>query len=557
MNGETPKSSRRPKKAKESQDAKGTKVLPLPKRLQPALKALEKDLLARAKLPSVEEGLKAAHEAERKAGQTGQGFEPWRRQRVTQLAVAWILSLVFVRALEDRGFIDPRVAGPSRDALETARDREAAFTQVAPFLGPREYLLAVFRELAQLPAARHVFDARHNPVWVLAPSSEGARALLDFFQKQDKETGAPELTFLGTDFGFLGDLYQDLSEAVRKRYALLQTPGFVQKFILSQTLAPAIAEFGLDEVRVIDPTCGSGHFLLGAFQHLLAAWREKEPMTAVETLARRALNQVYGVDVNPYAVAIARFRLVMAVLEAVRITRLERAAELQPHVVVADSLLHRLDEQVQFADTLPFEQAWVWGDALFRLEDPYEVREVLGRRYHVVVGNPPYIIEKDGAKRKKFNEMYESASGRYSLSAPFTERFFELAIQMGFIGMINANSFAKRDFGIPLVSVVLPKFNLTKVIDSSGCYIPGHGTPTVLMFGRHQTTSGAVFMANEGRPRSLQILHQRQCGPKFLATTTRSVLTAILYLYPPCRSKSSVNILGFWLVVVLVSSCLN
>ena len=125
----------------------------LPKLLQPALKALEKDLLARAKTERVEAGLKAAWEDEQKAGQTGLGFDPWRRERVTQLAVAWILSVVFVRTLEDRGYVDPRVAGATPDALRAAEDREALFLQVAPFLGPREYLLAVFRELAKLPWA--------------------------------------------------------------------------------------------------------------------------------------------------------------------------------------------------------------------------------------------------------------------------------------------------------------------------------------------------------------------------------------------------------------------
>ena len=65
------------------------------------------------------------------------------------------------------------------------------------------------------------------------------------------------------DTRFLGDLYQDLSEAARKTYALLQTPEFVEEFILDRTLTPAIEEFGLDGLRMIDPTCGSGHFLLG------------------------------------------------------------------------------------------------------------------------------------------------------------------------------------------------------------------------------------------------------------------------------------------------------
>ena len=97
----------------------------LPKLLQPALKALEKDLLARAKSERVEAGLRTTWTDEQKAGQTGLGFEPWRRERVTQLAVAWILSVVFVRTLEDRGYIDPRVAGPDAAALRAAEDREA------------------------------------------------------------------------------------------------------------------------------------------------------------------------------------------------------------------------------------------------------------------------------------------------------------------------------------------------------------------------------------------------------------------------------------------------
>lgn len=460
----------------------------LPKRLQPALKALEKDLLDRAKLPEVEAGLKAAWEADKKGGETGQSFDLWRRARVTQVAAAWVLSVVFVRTLEDRGLIDPRIAGPDRISLRSARDREGAFGQFAPFLGPREYLLAVFRELSHLPGAREVFDAQHNPIWTLTPSSDGARALLGFFQQVDETTGAPVFTFPGSDTRFLGDLYQDLSEAVRKRYALLQTPDFVEKFILEQTLTPAIEAFGLAEVKLIDPTCGSGHFLLGAFRDLLAAWRTAEPETPIGDLAQRALNQVYGVDINPYAVAIARFRLVLALLEAVGITRLDQSPVLRPHVVVADSLLHRLmEQQLRDFHQLSMEEWASWGDAIFRLAEPRAVSEILGQRYHAVVGNPPYITEKDATKRGIYRKMYESASGKYALAAPFTERFFDLAVDGGFVGMINSNAWTKRDYGKALLEKVLPRFDLQKIIDTSGCYLPGHGTPTLLLFGRRST----------------------------------------------------------------------
>ena len=460
----------------------------LPKLLQPALKALEKDLLARAKTERVEAGLKAAWADEQKAGQTGLGFEPWRRERVTQLAVAWILSVVFVRTLEDRGYIDPRVAGASTDALRAAEDREALYLQVAPFLGPREYLLAVFRELSKLPGARDVFDTKHNPVWVLSPSSEGAKALLDFFRKRDP-SGAPALVFTGDDTRFLGDLYQDLSEAVRKRYALLQTPEFVEEFILDQTLDPAIAEFGLKDVTLIDPTCGSGHFLLGALRRLLGSWQKEAPTEHVADLARRALDQVYGVDINPYAVAIARFRLVLALLDAVGIKRLEKAPDLKPNVVVADSLLHRFgakaNTQMRFSEQLSMDDI-SWGDQLFRLENRAAVERVLSRRFHAVVGNPPYITEKDASKRKKYRDIYESAAGKYALAAPFTERFFDLGVEGGFVGLINSNAWTKREYGKTLIEKVLPRLDVQKIIDTSGCYLPGHGTPTLLLFGRNR-----------------------------------------------------------------------
>jgi len=371
----------------------------------------------------------------------------------------------------------------------------------------------VFRELAKLPGARDVFDTKHNPVWVLSPSSEGAQALLDFFRKRDA-SGAPALTFAkrepseatrhsaSEDTRFLGDLYQDLSEAVRKRYALLQTPEFVEEFILDQTLDPAIAEFGLKDVTLIDPTCGSGHFLLGAFRRLLGRWQKEAPTENIADLARRALDQVYGVDINPYAVAIARFRLVLALLDAVGIKRLERAPDIKPNVVVADSLLHRFgamsNTQMRFSEQISLDDI-AWGDQLFRLENRGAVERVLTKRFHAVVGNPPYIVEQDSAKKAKYRDLYKSAAGKFALSAPFAERFFDLAVAAGFVGLINSNAWMKRDFGAVLIEQVLRRLDVHKVIDTSGCYLPGHGTPTLLLFGRNRGTARSGFTTVLGK----------------------------------------------------------
>ena len=92
----------------------------------------------------------------------------------------------------------------------------------------------------------------------------------------------------------------------------------------------------------------------------------------------------------------------------------------------------------------------------------------------------------------------------YSLGVPFTERFFDMTLTAkngqpsGYMGMITANSFMKREFGKKLVEVYLPNKDLTHIIDTSGAYIPGHGTPTVILFARNRTPVSECIRAALG-----------------------------------------------------------
>ena len=83
--------------------------------------------------------------------------------------------------------------------------------------------------------------------------------------------------------------------------------------------------------------------------------------------------------------------------------------------------------------------------------------------YHVVVGNPPYITVKDKRENDKYREAYESCYREYSLSVPFAERIFQLAIRgaregvaQDMSGQITANSFMKREFGKKLIEEFFP-----------------------------------------------------------------------------------------------------
>lgn len=481
------------------------------------LKRLEDDLRARiAELPELDAALRAEWQAARDADRCAEPFESWADQVITQAGVHWLLSCVFLRFIEDNQLVDrPWLSGtPDSGRLALARDRHEAYFRAHPLESDRDYLLAAFREAGTLHGLQTFFDEAHNPVFRLGISGDAAMALRQFWQAVDPASGAlvHDFTDPEWDTRFLGDLYQDLSEATRKRYALLQTPEFVEEFILDRTLTPAIREFGYQTVRLIDPTCGSGHFLLGGFRRLVAEWQRREPGRNPRDIAQKALDAVAGVDLNPFAVAIARFRLLVAALKVCEVRWLADAPNLRLQVAIGDSLLH--GPRFGFKETEDmFQRADDYADTglahAFASEDLAEVQKILGRQYHAVVGNPPYIVVKDAALNQAYRRRYVSCHRQYSLGCPFTERFFELAQTgrdgqgAGFVGLITANSFMKREFGSKLIEQVLPALDLTHVIDTSGAYIPGHGTPTVILFGRHRPpVAGEVrtVMGIKGEP---------------------------------------------------------
>jgi len=473
--------------------------------LQRLLVKLQDDLRARcAERPEVEAPLRAQYDAARAAKRTAEAYEAWREAQFTQAAVAWILSCVFIRFLEDNGLLGDTayLSGPG-PRLALARDQHTLYFRQHPTESDREYLYDVFRTVRRLPGLASLFHDTHNPVWRLGLSGDGAQLLLEFWQKLNAEEGqdlehAPlvhDFTDSNLDTRFLGDLYQDLSEDAKKRFALLQTPIFIEEFILDRTLTPAIETFGYQKVRMIDPTCGSGHFALGGFHRLFALHQRNHPGVEVRALAQRALNQVFGVDLNPFAVAIARFRLLLAALHVCDIHRLADAPAFEVHIATGDSLLHGNPPGQDFR-----RQSFLGGDDaledtlkhFYETEDAELARHYLSQDYHAVVGNPPYITVKDKSLNEVYRLRFDSCHRKYSLAVPFMEQFFALAVKGedarpgGYVGMITANSFMKREMGKKLIEQFIPRWNLTHVIDTAGAYIPGHGTPTVILFGTNR-----------------------------------------------------------------------
>ena len=230
--------------------------------------ALEPDLRSQAASTVADAELRSDWKSARMASRTSASFESWLDEQVAQSAASWLLSTLFLRFCEDNGVISaPFLAGPGSGWHWQDRQRE--FLRENPGAGDRKWILCGLREMSMHPSMASVSNLRRSPMGRIEVSDNAARDLIAFWRTQNAGEIVHDFTDPQWDTGFLGNLYQDLSEHERSVYALLQTPAFVGEFILDHTLEPAMDQFGLEGLRVIDPACGSGTFLLGAFRRLL------------------------------------------------------------------------------------------------------------------------------------------------------------------------------------------------------------------------------------------------------------------------------------------------
>ena len=429
----------------------------------------------------------------------GDDYAVWTDLLSRRAAVLWVLKSVYVRVLEDRGLLHPgRLFDPEAWQL---------FERLAPNLGETAFLRWVYRDLASprggLP---ELFGTQ--PAELAWPADELSRDLITFWRHRDADTGAA-WSFAEEHFDgeLMGDLYQELDPVVKDRFALCQTPAFVRAFILDRTLTPALDTFGADAVRLLDPACGSGHFLIDGLKRLVAATATQHPEWTRATVVSHALGRVVGIDLNDYACGLARARLVMTAAELAGVDTLAAASAFHPHIYWADGLeqVERVELSTPVQYSL-FEKVEEKPRAVLSRSDVREaLRAVFRTKFHAVVANPPYILERDELRKNYHRELigkdrrYLSATGKYSLGSPFTERCFQLAEKGAFVGIITSNNFMKREFGKPLIETVLARVDLTLVVDTSQAYIPFHGTPTVLLFGRNRPPSTTTVRAVMGK----------------------------------------------------------
>jgi hypothetical protein len=224
----------------------------------------------------------------------------------------------------------------------------------------------------------------------------------------------------------------------------------------------------MNELKVVDPACGSGAFLIQAFKYLYdqRQWiaNELERVTGSKGLfdTHSAMREVlsrnlYGVDINA---------------ESVEITRLA----LWLHTALPDQPLTALDRNIRCGNSLighDFYQQMEINRDLFGADECERVNtfdwkeafpEVYQRKnpgFDCVIGNPPYVklqhfrkIQEDVAKylvearREGGKPLYESTqTGNFDMYLPFIERGVELLNKQGKMGYIAPNVWMVNEYG--------------------------------------------------------------------------------------------------------------
>jgi type I restriction-modification system DNA methylase subunit len=257
---------------------------------------------------------------------------------------------------------------------------------------------------------------------------------------------------------------------VKKAGGVYYTPTYIVNYIVEHTVGKLLKRktpTKVSKLRILDPACGSGSFLLGAYQTLLdwhLQWYQKHDpekhakgskpkiyrgpggdwrLTTSEK-KRILLNNIYGVDIDPQAVEVTKLSLLLKVLEG------ENEETLVKHLrLFHERALPDLGENIKCGNSLIGPDFYEGKQlSLIDEEERYRINafdwnaefpEIMDNGgFDAVIGNPPYgsdLIETSEYLRGEY-QVAEYQLESYQL---FMERGIQLLNQPGYLGFIIPN----------------------------------------------------------------------------------------------------------------------
>jgi type I restriction-modification system DNA methylase subunit len=269
------------------------------------------------------------------------------------------------------------------------------------------------------------------------------------------------------------------SKGKRKEQGIYYTPTYIVDYIVKNTLGELIKNKSLDELRkikVLDPACGSGSFLIKAFQ-VLDSYYEKKSGYPTDFKKNDILkDNIFGVDLDPKAVEIARFNLML------------RAAR-------KHHKLPMLNNNIKCGNSL-IDDPSVAGDKAFTWEDQFkDIMQEGG--FDVIIGNPPWVFTRgehfSGVEKKYFDDLLlkrqiiqskkgkNIQSGKLNLYSLFTLRGIDLMKNRSFFGFIIPNNILRTTTYDVIRKYILDKCRIISIVDLSTRIFEGVTASSIIL----------------------------------------------------------------------------
>ena len=231
--------------------------------------------------------------------------------------------------------------------------------------------------------------------------------------------------------------------AHRHEQGIYYTPTYIVEYIVRHTLGELLKNKGgenLSQVKVLDPACGSGSFLIKAYGLMETyAKRSKDfDQNSFGTLDQREAvpfsrktkilqDNIFGVDLDQKAVEITQLNLLMKIAE-----RGEKLPVLQRNIRCGNSVV----SDKTAVDQNPFD----WNESFPDI--------MKNGGFDVIIGNPPYVRQEELRPIKSYLEAnYEVYDSAADLFVYFFEREIGLLKENGRLGMIVSNKWLKAGYG--------------------------------------------------------------------------------------------------------------